>query len=284
MDRRTMLTAFGGAGAGALAMAGQTQTAQAQAPAAAGGLRRILDRGRLIVGTRSTTIGFGFRDARGELVGFDIDLARGIARGIFGDDNNRIEFEVFPGGAERIPALQTGRVDIVVSQFSVSEARAQVIEFSLPYCNSDFGAMVRANSPYQKHEDLNGRVVTTRQDTVSQQMILGAIPRARVEMYPNFSDSFAAFRQGRAEAFFNDSAPARYIMQEFPGQFRVIYDPSNAIDVNQFSIGIRQGDQQLLNYINWALTRMRLDGRLEGYHKKWLQSTDMMPGWSKIPV
>src|SRR5262249_9044630 len=172
------------------------------------GLKRILDRGKLIVGTRSTTIGFGFKDAQGELVGFDIDLAKAIAKGLLGDEK-KIEFEIFPGGAERVPALTSGRVDIVISQFSVFESRAQVIDFSLPYCNSDFSAIVKASSPYLKHKDLNGKVVTTRQGDELKALILGAIPEAKVEMYPNFSDSFTAFRQGRAEAFFNDSAPAR---------------------------------------------------------------------------
>ena len=87
-----------------------------------------------------------------------------------------------------------------------------------------------------------------------------------------------------AEAFFNDSAPARYIIREFPGQFRVISDPENGIDVNQYSIGIKQGEQILLNYINWALVRMRLDGRLEAIHKRWLESTDLMPGWARMAV
>ena len=94
--------------------------AQAQAGAQSG-VKRILDRGKLIVGTRSTTIGFGFKDAKGELVGFDIDLAKAIAKGLLGDEK-KIEFEVFPGGAERVPALTSGRVDIVISQFSVFEA------------------------------------------------------------------------------------------------------------------------------------------------------------------
>jgi polar amino acid transport system substrate-binding protein len=195
-----------------------------------------------------------------------------------------IEFEVFPGGAERVPALVSGRVDIVVSQFSVFESRAQVLDFSLPYCNSDFSAIVKANSPYMKHKDLNGKVVTTRQGDELKALIVGAIPEAKVEMYPNFSDSFTAFRQGRAEAFFNDSAPARYIVREFPGQFRVILDNENRIDVNQYSIGVKQGEQILLNYINWALIRMRLDGRLETIHKRWLESTELVPGWARAPI
>ena len=196
MDRRLMLTALGGLGAGAAALSAGSTAALAQAaataPAGQVGLKRILDRGKLIVGTRSTTIGFGFKDAKGDLIGFDIDLAKAIAKGLLGDEK-KIEFEIFPGGAERVPALTSGRVDIVVSQFSVFESRAQVLEFSLPYCNSDFSAIVKASSPYKKHADLNDKVVTTRQGDELKALILGAIPKAKVEMYPNFSDSFTAF-------------------------------------------------------------------------------------------
>ena len=259
------------------------QPAAAQASAGASRLKEILDRGHLIVGTRSTTIGFGFKDSKGELVGFDIDLAREFAKGLF-KDPNKVQFEVFPGGAERVPALVSGRVDLVISQFSVFESRAQVLDFSLPYCNSDFSAIVKANSPYKKHNDLAGKVVTTRQGDELKELIIGAIPTAKVEMYPNFSDSFLAFRQGRAEAFFNDSAPARYIIREFANQFRVILDPDNAIDVNQYSVGIKQGDQILLNYVNWALWRMKLEGRLQRVHKKWLESEELLPNWARQPI
>ena len=68
MDRRDVLSL--GIGVGALAAAGSMASpamAQAQGPAAGTSLKRILDRGHLIVGTRSTTIGFGFKDAKGEL-------------------------------------------------------------------------------------------------------------------------------------------------------------------------------------------------------------------------
>lgn len=286
MDRRDVLTGLGGLGLGVGAVAALTSAAPpavAQAASGSSALKSILDRGHLIVGTRSTTIGFGFKDAKGELVGFDIDLAREVARGLF-KDPNKVQFEVFPGGAERVPALVSGRVDLVISQFSVFESRAQVVEFTLPYCNSDFSAIVKANSPYQTNKDLAGKTVTTRQGDELKALIDSAIPNAKVDMYPNFSDSFLAFRQGRAEAFFNDSAPARYIIREFPKQFRVILDKENPLDVNQYSIGIKQGDQVLLNYVNWSLVRMRLEGRLQALHTRWLESLELLPFWARAPV
>lgn len=284
MDRRDLLSLGLGMGTVAAATAVMAPaTAAAQAPAAGTSLRRILDRGHLIVGTRSTTVGFGFKDAKGQLVGFDIDLARELARGLF-QDPNKVTFEVFAAGPERVSALVSDRADVVISQFSVFESRAQVVEFSLPYCNSDFSAIVRADSPYHKHKDLNGKNVTTRQGDELKALILGAIPDAKLSFYPNFSDAFLAFRQGRADAFFNDSAPARYIVREFPGQFRVILDPDNRLDVNQYSIGIKQGDQVLLNYVNWSLSRMRLEGRLQALHRKWLESEELIPYWARSPV
>lgn len=245
-------------------------------------LHKVLKRGHMIVGTRSTTPGFGFKDEKGELVGFDIDLSREIARGLF-NDPTKVKFEVLGGGAERIPALTSGRVDTVVTQFSVFIERAQVIEFTIPYCNADFSAIVRANSPYRKNADLNDKVVVTRQGAELEKLILGAIPRAKVQMYPNLSDAFLAFKQGRAEAFFDDHSAGLFITRENPGQFRVISDPANPLDANQYSIGVKQGDQIWLNYLNWALLRMKLTGKLQAIHRKWLGTEELLPRWAREP-
>lgn len=250
--------------------------AGAQAPEST--LQKVLKRGTLIIGTRSTTPGFAFKDERGELVGFDIDLSRELARGLF-NDPSKVQFEVLPGGGDRIPALVSGRVDAVISQFSVFIERAQVVEFTLPYCNADFSAIVKAGSPYKKNADLNGKVVATRQGAELEKLILKAIPKAKIQGYPEMSDAFLALRQGRSEAFFDDHAGGIFIMHKYPGQFRVIFDPDNALDRNQYSIGVRQGDQVWLNYLNWALVRLKLTEKLRALHMKWLKTAELEPAW-----
>src|SRR6476469_2318944 len=72
-------------------------------------LDEVLARGKLIVGVTSEGPPFGFIDEKGELVGFDIDVARLIAKGLLGDPN-KIEF-VRQGSAARWPNVQTGKVD-----------------------------------------------------------------------------------------------------------------------------------------------------------------------------
>ncbi|MEO7200936.1 MAG: transporter substrate-binding domain-containing protein, partial [Dokdonella sp.] len=190
MERRALLasTATAGVLAGLVTQSALAQSVSGQSPVASGRLKKILDRGHLIVGTRSTTVGFGFKDAKGDLVGFDVDLAHEMARGLF-EDATKIQFEVFNSGAERAPALNVGRADMVISQFSVLDARAQVLDFSIPYCNSSLGAVVRASSPYRKYADLNNKTVTTRQDEEVRKLIVAAVPKANVTMYPSYSDA-----------------------------------------------------------------------------------------------
>ena len=265
---------------GALATSSVWSPVDAQAQAPESTLQKVLKRGTVIIGTRSTTPGFAFRDEKGDLVGFDIDLGREIAQGLF-NDPNKVQFEVVPGGGDRIPALVSGRVDAVISQFSVFVERAQVVEFSLPYCNADFSAIVKASSTYRKNADLNGKAVATRQGAELEKLILKAIPKAKIQGYPEISDAFLALRQGRAEAAFNDHAGGLFIMHKYPGQFRVILDPENALDRNQYSIGVKQGDQIWLNYLNWALTRMKLTGKLRELHLKWLKTADLEPAWAR---
>lgn len=256
-----------------------TAAGSAAAQAAESTLKKVLDRGYLIAGVRSTTPGFGFKNDQGELDGFDIDLSKEIAKGLF-NDPTKLKFQVLPIGAERVPALVSDRVDAVISQFSVFVERAQVAGFTLPYCNADFAALVRKDSPYQKNADLNGKVVTTRQGSELDKLILDAIPKAQIQSYPSLSDAFTAFQQGRAEAFFDDHAAELFITLKFPGQYRVIVDKENALDTNQYSIGVRQDDIVWLNYLNWSLNRMALTGVLRELHMKWLKTDELMPFWT----
>lgn len=123
--------------------------------------------------------------------------------------------------------------------------------------------------------------MTTRSGAELEKLILGAIPQAKVEMYPNLSDAFLAFRQGRVEAMFNDHAGGIFLTRTYPGKYRVIVDLENPLDANQYSIGVRQDDLVWLNYLNWVLHRMALTGKLQAIHKKWLGTTDLVPGWAR---
>lgn len=246
-------------------------------------LQTVLKRGKIVVGTRSSAVGFSFKDAKGQLVGFDIDLARMLAQQIF-KDSNKVEFVVLTGSADRVPALVSGRVDMVISSFSPYPERAQVVDFSVPYALSDTVFMVRPDAPFQKNADLSGKTVLARQGGDIEQMVHGAVPDAKVEGYPEVSDAFLAFRQGRGDAFFYERAAALYMMQQSGAKFRVINDTENPISASGISIGLKQGDQIWTNYINWLLYDLKSNNKLQSLHRKWFNSDDIMPNWVKQPL
>lgn len=180
-------------------------------------LPAVLKRGKLIVGTRSSAIGFSFKDQKGELVGFDIDLGRALAQLMF-KDPSKVEFVVLPGSADRVPAIVSGRVDMVISSFSPYPERVQVINFSVPYALSDTVFIVRADSPFTKNADISGKTVLTRQGADLEQMINGAVQGVKIEGFPELSDAFLAFRQGRGDGFFYERAAALYLLRGTGGR------------------------------------------------------------------
>ena len=92
----------------------------------------IAERGRLVVGVDQNTYPFGFRNpSSGQLEGFDIDLAREVARRIFGDPD-RIDLRVVDA-SQRESALQSGQVDVVVRTYSITCDRKRSVEFSTVY-------------------------------------------------------------------------------------------------------------------------------------------------------
>lgn len=246
-------------------------------------LPTILKRGKLIVGTRSSAVGFSFKDEKGELVGLDIDLAHALAGQLFHDES-KVDFVVLGGGPDRVPAIQSGRVDVVISSLSPYPERAQVIEFTQPYCLSDTVFMVKTASPLQKNADLIGKTVVSRSGADLEQMLNAAVKGAVFQGFPELSDAFLAMRQGRGDAFFYERGAALYLARQFPGQFRVIEDREHPISRSAIGIGLRQGDQVLLNYLNWALYDLKANDKLQAMHQRWFATNSIEPNWVKQPL
>lgn len=94
-------------------------------------LDKIQQRGKLVVGVKFDTKPFGYLDERGQLVGFDIDLAKYIAKSILGDED-KVEFkQVTP--SNRILALNSDKVDMVIATMTITPQRRAIVDFSQPY-------------------------------------------------------------------------------------------------------------------------------------------------------
>ena len=114
---------------------------------AQGKLEQILARGKLIVGTGVGNPPWHFRDEKGDMAGFDVDVAKIVAKGLFGDDT-KIEF-VNQASDARIPNIVTDKVDITCQFMTVTAERAQQVNFTIPYYREGVGLMATTGGKYK---------------------------------------------------------------------------------------------------------------------------------------
>lgn len=215
-------------------------------------LDQVLKRGQLIVGTGSTNAPWHFKDASGKLVGFDIDIARLIAKGLF-DDASKVEF-VQQSSDSRIPNLTTDKVDITCQFMTVTGGRAQQVEFTVPYYREGVGLLLRADGRYKTHADLKkaGKAVTVSvlQNVYAESMVKAALPDAKVDQYDSVDLMYQALNSKRADAAATDQSSLRWFMLQSPGRY---LDAGYGWNPQSYSCAVKRGDQVWLNFVNTVL-------------------------------
>ncbi|MDR7434905.1 MAG: transporter substrate-binding domain-containing protein [Armatimonadota bacterium] len=230
----------------------------------AGPLDEIKQRGYLIVGVKADFPPFGYIDERGERAGFDLDLAKELARLLFGDPS-KVRF-VTVTSANRIPFLQTKQIDIIVATMTVTFDRAKVVDFSQPYFCSGHLILVPQNSTIRTFQDLNGRRVATVQGSTGDRVTSVLAPQAQKITFTQNSEALLALKGGRAEAFVQDDVLLLSFAKQDPSLKVVGWPPQMPAP---YAIGVRKGEKDLLAWINVALVKIRQEGVYDRLYKKW---------------
>lgn len=209
-----MLNAVGMLFKGA-ALAGLTAIATLAVGAPASHAQSTLDevtsRGKLIVGVRSDYPPYGYIDASGSNVGFDIELAKFIAQKL------GVEVELAPvTGTNRIPMLQAGTVDLLVASLSVTREREEAIDFTIPYIAVGGTFVVPKDSTVSSYEDLAGKTVAFLQGTPSLLAFPKNQPDGIALVLQDKPQAVQAVLQGKADAFVDDVGPASIFVKEHP--------------------------------------------------------------------
>ncbi|MBU0523229.1 MULTISPECIES: transporter substrate-binding domain-containing protein [Pseudomonas] len=222
------------------------------AQAADSKLDSVLARGKLIVGTGSTNAPWHFQGADGKLQGFDIDIGKMIAKGLF-NDPTKVEFVVQSSDA-RIPNLLTDKVDISCQFITVTASRAQQVAFTLPYYREGVGLLLPANSKYKEIEDLKAAndsvTVAVLQNVYAEELVHQALPKAKVDQYDSVDLMYQAVNSGRADAAATDQSSVKYLMVQNPGRYR---SPAYAWSPQTYACAVKRGDQDWLNFVNTTL-------------------------------
>ncbi len=225
---------------------------QAPSASAQGKLQEVLSRGKLVVGTGSTNPPWHFRDEKGALVGFDIEVSKIIAQGLFGDAT-KIEF-VNQASDARIPNIVTSKVDIACQFVTITAARAQQVAFTIPYYREGVSLMLVKGGKYADYAAMkaagNKVTVSVLQNVFAEQMVRDALPEAKVDQFESVDLMYQALNSGRADAAATDSSSLRYYMKQNAGRY---VDSGFSWNPQSYACIVKQGEPDWLNFVNVAL-------------------------------
>ncbi|GAB3977770.1 glutamate ABC transporter substrate-binding protein [Plantactinospora veratri] len=231
---------------------------------------KIVQRGRLIVGVDQNNYQFGFRDPlTGQLTGFDVDIAREIARGLFGDPG-RIQFRAI-SSADRIKVVKDGTVDMVVRTMTMNCERWQEVNFSTEYFTAGQRVLVTRGSGVKSIDDLRGRKVCAAAGSTSIRNIAakGTTPVSVV----NWTDCLVLLQQNQVVAVSTDDS----ILVGLAAQ-----DPNTEVVGPRFSdepygVAISREAPELVRFVNGVLAKIRSDGTWTRLYTRWLTSLGPAP-------
>ena len=236
-------------------------------------MANILARGRLIVGVDQSTNLFGSRNpATGQLEGFDVDLARELARSIFGDPN-RVDLRVVTA-AQRETALQEGQVDLVVRTYSITCDRKKKVAFSTPYYIAKQRILATKNSGIRTAADLSGKRVCAVKGTTSLAALFALDPRPTLYGVGQWTDCLVMVQQGQVDAISTDDAVLAGLAVQDPNVQMV----GAGMGSEPYGVGVKKESSDLVRFVNGVLARMRTDGTWDRLYNAHLTSLGPSPG------
>ncbi len=229
-------------------------------------LDTIKSRDKIIIGIKDDSKPFGFiKD--GKITGFDADIAQNISRKIFNSEENHIEFVPLKP-SERIIALNTGKVDIVIATLSINERRKDIIDFSIPYYIAGQALMVPKNSKLSSIEQLNNKAVAIILGTTGEKTVRLLAPNATVIGAMSYKDAFSYLKNGEVDAILADDSLLYGLVMDNRG-YKIL--PSRYTE-EYYAIGLRQGEENitLKKQINAIIKGMQQNGKLNRIREKWI--------------
>ncbi len=204
----------------------------------------IQAKGKIVVGVKFDQPGLGQKNPLNNKVeGFDVEIAKQIALGIFGGSPNDIESKIeFKESvtANRETFLENGSVDLVVATYTINDARKQRIDFAGPYYVAGQDIMVKSNDSSIKNvNDLNGKKTCSVRNSTPAKNIMDKYPQADLTLFDQYSDCVQALRDGRVQSVTTDNSILLGFVNASPTEFKIV---GNKFTDEPYGIGLAARD------------------------------------------
>ncbi|MDB5830947.1 MAG: amino acid transporter substrate-binding protein [Caballeronia sp.] len=256
--------------AGLLTLAGCTKVATpAQDGSAESTLKAVLQRGTLRVGDCLSFAPFGFYNKDGAADGYDVDLAKELAKQM------GVKLEVVnTTSANRIPNLQTSKVDVVFCNFTRNLERAKEISFTNPYVVASEALLVKKSSGIKSIKDMSNRTIATVKGSTNGDEVRALNMQVKIQEFDSSQAAILAVKQGQADAMIEDNNFLAYQASLDP-ELTVTDEALVPLEYNAF--GVKAGDQVWLDYLNLFLFQVNASKQNAQLYKKWFGADPRFP-------
>lgn len=232
-------------------------------------LNQVLKRGELRVGLEAGYMPFEMLNKKGDLIGFDIDLARLMAKYM----GVKVRF-VNTQWDGIIPALLTGKFDLLMGGMTVTPERNLQVNFANPYIVVGQSVVLnrKLEAKVKSHEQLNSPeyTIATKLGTTGDIAAHKYMPRAHIKQFESEADAATEVRNGRADAFVYDLPfNAVYVVQN-PDKLVHLKEP---FTYEPLAWAVRKGDPDFINWLNNFLMLSKGDGSYDALYRKWFESS-----------
>lgn len=227
--------------------------------------KSILQKDKMVVGISFDSKPFGFKDSDGQIKGLEADLAREIADRILGSKDKVVFKNVT--SQDRIKALTSGDVDMVISTMTITPERKRAIAFSAPYFVAGQVISVKKDSKIDSLDDLLNKRVIVILGTTGEKNIKRFAPNALIQGYINNSDAISAFKNGDGDAITTDDALLQGMVME-NDNYMIL---PKKLTKEPYGIAFRKSIHTnfFRKVVNEILSEIRFNGVLDNIKDKW---------------
>lgn len=227
-----------------------------------------LDKDTLVVGLDDTFPPMGFKDENGEIVGFDIDLAKAMGEKL----GKPIEFQSIDWTMKETE-LNSGNIDFIWNGYSISDERKEKVDFSVPYLKNRQIIVALADSEINTKADLAGKVVAAQTGSTAidaieaEPEVLATFKDGKPVTYESNNDVLMDLEAGRVEAAVADEILVKYYISKRGAEKFKILDED--FGEEEYGVGMRKGDTTLVEAFNKAYDELKAEGTLAEISTKW---------------
>ena len=218
----------------------------------------IKQSGKLIIGVFSDKAPFGYIDKDGNYQGYDVYFAERLAKDL-GVKAEYISLEP----ANRVEYAKTGKVDIVLANFTVTKERAEQVDFALPYMKVALGVVSPAKANITSIDQLKDKPLIVAKGTTAETYFDKHHPEIKLLKFDQYTETFNALLDGRGAAFSTDNTEVLAWAMKNP-DFKV--GITSLGDLDTIAPAVQKGDKELLAYINDEIKKL---GEENFFHKNY---------------